>query len=462
MSYEKQLESRITVLAAKWQETEGTAEEDVELLQLLVLFPDLAREINGVDTVLKEMKRNRFFSLADAVLEKESTDAQKSEYEYILTKHSEWKETHQELLIAGRAILATLEEPSEESSEEDISEVHGFLMEKIWGKEPKLRTQGWGHWMAKSESGDIWQLLNIHHQKKSVLLQWGSTGPEGPRIRSRSLAFDSDEAASDYAKTRFAEKRKSGFVRIPNPTTATEDFHRDTLPGWVNDYFKANTSFDLPFMAVEYSNPIDEGIIEELKAGTRRKLTRKKIRDLSPLSKLHGVKSFTKLALEGNRITDLAPLAGLTTLTELTLRDNEVALLAPLEGLTGLKSLLLGKNEIISVIPLSGLVSLEELMLGKNMIFDVSPLRALTTLKKLGLRKNDIEDLKPLAELKLIEWLHLEGNKITDIAPLAGLELLKTLKIQSNPIMFPHNQINSCQHPLTILSNPVKIPSASH
>jgi len=422
------------ILAAKWQETEATTEEELELLELLVFCPDLAGEIDGMDRVLLEMKKDRFLSLANAVLDGEPTDSQKAEYEYLLSRHPEWKETHRELVIAGRAISAAMEEPPVETSEEDIAEVHGLLMSKIWGKEPKFRTQGWGHWMAKSESGDIWQLLNIHHQKKSVLLQWGSTGPEGPRIRSRALAFDSDEAASDYAKTRFVERRQSGFVRIPELAARTEDFQRDTLPGWINDYLKANASFDSPLMAVEYSNPIDEGIIDELKTGTRHKLTRKKIRDLSPLSILHGVESFTKLALEGNRITDLAPLAGLTTLTELTLSDNEIALLAPLEGLTGLKSLLLGRNEIISIISLKHLTSLEVLMLGRNMIFDVSPLRALTTLKKLGLRKNDIEDLKPLAELKLIGWLHLEGNKITDIAPLAGLELLKTLKIQSNPI----------------------------
>jgi len=434
MRYENKLKSRITILAAKWQETEASVDEEMEFLELLVFYPGLAGAIDDMDRVLVEMKKDRFFSLANAITEKEASDAQKAEHGFLLLNHPEWKESHRESVIASRAISAALEMPPVESSEEDIAEVHGLLMSKIWGKEPKFRTQGWGHWMAKSESGDIWQLLNIHHQKKGVLLQWGSTGPEGSRIRSRALAFDSDEAAGDYAKTRFAEKRKSGFVRIPELAARTEDFQRDTLPGWINDYLKANASFDSPLMAVEYSNPIDDGIIDELKTGTRHKLTRKKIRDLSPLSKLHGVKSFTKLALEGNRITDLAPLAGLTTLTELTLRDNEVALLAPLEGLTGLKSLLLGKNEIISVIPLSELVSLEVLMLGENMIFDVSPLRALTTLKRLGLRKNDIEDLKPLAELKLIEWLHLEGNKITDIAPLAGLELLKTLKIQSNPL----------------------------
>jgi len=53
------------------------------------------------------------------------------------------------------------------------------------------------------------------------------------------------------------------------------------------------------------------------------------------------LKTLTRLALNGNQISDVKPLEGLTKLTSLVLNGNQISDVKPLAGLTKLTTLML-------------------------------------------------------------------------------------------------------------------------
>jgi internalin A len=78
------------------------------------------------------------------------------------------------------------------------------------------------------------------------------------------------------------------------------------------------------------------------------------VKDVSPLAKLHGLKS---LSLDSTQVHDLTPLAALANLNALSLTSTPVTDLAPLSGLP-ISSLVLDAAELDGLESLSGLTKI--------------------------------------------------------------------------------------------------------
>lgn len=125
-----------------------------------------------------------------------------------------------------------------------------------------------------------------------------------------------------------------------------------------------------------------------------------KVRDISALSRLSGLKG---LNLNGSQVADLSPLAGLKSLQKLELRGTPVSDISPLGGL---KQLLI-------------------LDLTRTKVKDISALKNLTEIQEILLAFTDISDIKPLLNKRKLSFVNLRGTKV----PYQQVEKLR----QANP-----------------------------
>ena len=183
-----------------------------------------------------------------------------------------------------------------------------------------------------------------------------------------------------------------------------------------------------------------------------------------------------ELALNNQRISDIAPLQGLP-LTKLGLAGNQVSNISALAACSNITDLLLTGNPITDIEPLSGLSKLRFLDLADTDVTDITPLDShpiffislidtpvqdytvLTRLPDLNwLRVSDmppgeaeicgelhglvdltmyrcsVSDLNILQELTELLYLDLLGNQLTDISKIGNFSKLQGLCIQGNPI----------------------------
>ena len=152
---------------------------------------------------------------------------------------------------------------------------------------------------------------------------------------------------------------------------------------------------------------------EKLPEGIREQVT-----DLSPLSRLIGLRS---LNLGGTAVTDLSPLSGMLKLESLNLWHTGVTDLSPLSGMLKLKSLDLSGTGVTDLSPLSGMLKLKSLDLSGTGVTDLSPLREFTGLTLLYLAKVSVTDLSPLSGMLKLEYLYLRDTGVTDLSPLQAL-----------------------------------------
>ncbi|WP_373366913.1 leucine-rich repeat domain-containing protein [Leptospira borgpetersenii] len=82
------------------------------------------------------------------------------------------------------------------------------------------------------------------------------------------------------------------------------------------------------------------------------------ISDLSPLSKLPNLKTFSG---SNNSIKDLSPLSQCKNLNALYLNKNKISDVSPLSSLSKMETLCLADNPIQDILPLVGLKKLKEL-----------------------------------------------------------------------------------------------------
>ena len=142
----------------------------------------------------------------------------------------------------------------------------------------------------------------------------------------------------------------------------------------------------------------------------------------------------------------------MTNLKELDLSRNKISDIKPISKLTGLTSLVLdaqtdktGEKRILTDISvLAGLTNLTKLSLGNNGIKDISVLNSLTNLKYLNLNYQNNEetdsihikfdDLTPLSNLVNLEHLFLEDNNFYEknFDFLKNMNKLVTLDLSNN------------------------------
>ena len=157
-------------------------------------------------------------------------------------------------------------------------------------------------------------------------------------------------------------------------------------------------------------------------------------RSISTLPSLKGLKTLSRLEIEGTNISDISGLAELTLLTDLRMPGNSVADISPLSKLTLLTDLRMPGNSVADISPLSNLKNLKLLDLNHNRVSDISALAGLSRLETLRLADSDISDLSPLAKLTQLTELNLEGNLISDISALSKLNKLIDLRLNDNLI----------------------------
>ena len=161
-------------------------------------------------------------------------------------------------------------------------------------------------------------------------------------------------------------------------------------------------------------------------------LSRNRIRDISPLADLAGLR---KLYLSDNDIEEITALASLGSLEELDLQHNPVGDLTPLSGLTGLSRLDVKDCGLTDLQPVAGMKKLASIDASNNKISDLSPLSGLNRLSYLDLNSNALSgDLSALGGLEGLNYLDLSYNQISDLSALKGLTALRRLYLTGNPI----------------------------
>lgn len=163
--------------------------------------------------------------------------------------------------------------------------------------------------------------------------------------------------------------------------------------------------------------------LEHLHVGARRSA----VQDLSPLA---GLRSLTRLDLDGSQVSDLRPLSGLEQLEALWLQSvKTLESVAGLEGCVGLVDLNLNLTKVEDLSPLSGLLGLTGLQLRGTRVQTLEALLGLTQLESLYLEKSRLRDLVGVQQLGALKRLWIFDSKVKQLAPLAGHPSLEELNI---------------------------------
>ncbi|MEI1372948.1 NACHT domain-containing protein [Nostoc sp. UHCC 0926] len=125
--------------------------------------------------------------------------------------------------------------------------------------------------------------------------------------------------------------------------------------------------------------------------------------------------SLTSLKLSRTKLKDISPLASLSNLTNLILDNNEINDLSPLANLPNLVSLTIAEAGITDISPLIQCYNLRKLSLGQVSLFKSRSFSF----------KTPVSDLSPLANLPNLTELVIGNTDITDLSPLEGLPNLK-------------------------------------
>lgn len=133
---------------------------------------------------------------------------------------------------------------------------------------------------------------------------------------------------------------------------------------------------------------------------------------LRNLSALTGMTALQELYLGSNAVTDLSAISGLKALTSLDVSYNSLTTLAPLSGLTGLSILDASNNQISSVAELTSLTALTELDISFNTIADVSAIKGCSKMEKLDISNNAVTDITMLDKMPQLHTLNVSNNQI--------------------------------------------------
>ena len=137
------------------------------------------------------------------------------------------------------------------------------------------------------------------------------------------------------------------------------------------------------------------------------------IETLADIPKLHFL---SELAVCNQRITDLSPLKG-TKLTRLAVNGNYISDLSQLSSLTNLQELYAGHNPISTIDALKPLIVLQVVDFSTTTVSDLSPLN--NNIKTLWLNDTPILDFTQLLPMTQLESLAINkpGKKFYDVLP---------------------------------------------
>lgn len=203
--------------------------------------------------------------------------------------------------------------------------------------------------------------------------------------------------------------------------------------------------------------PVPDGLHKPLPEEIRSALvtidlSRMKLTDISPLSKITKLKS---LNLQSTRVTNLQPLSQLKSLEHLNANGSEVTSLSSLASLPRLQSLYLNGTPVTDFRPLASIQSIvtlsisgEGVLSGESLqaISELRDLRALNLsgrhiaepsllgnlvqVRELDLRSTGLKNLAPLSRNTQLRWLNLGDNEFTDVSPIRSLTRLEWLNLQ--------------------------------
>ena len=136
------------------------------------------------------------------------------------------------------------------------------------------------------------------------------------------------------------------------------------------------------------------------------------LKNISPLSSLHSLKSIHFSILE---VSDLNPIKNLQKLEYLHLYNCSIEDISPIKNLSTIKFLYLYGTQIKEVEALKDFQNLEVLFLGRTQVKDLRPLSEIKNLRDLDLKSTPIESLLSLSNMPNLQFLNLENTSITTI-----------------------------------------------
>jgi hypothetical protein len=113
-----------------------------------------------------------------------------------------------------------------------------------------------------------------------------------------------------------------------------------------------------------------------------------------------------------DQIASLTGLEYAVNLRALNLSNHRIRSVSALSGLTGLRVVTVLGNQISNIAPLAGLHQLETLDLEQNRVYTIAALSGLSRLKEVGLHRNYVADISPLTNLHALTWLDLRINPL--------------------------------------------------
>lgn len=119
-----------------------------------------------------------------------------------------------------------------------------------------------------------------------------------------------------------------------------------------------------------------------------------------------------QIQLSRTKVGDILPLSKLPALEQLDLIDTNVRDLTPLANLTRLESLDLSGTEVSDITPLTDLTGLKTLYLNYTAVSDLSPIAKMTNLTTLRMIHTKVTDLSVLADLPNLRILRLDKSKV--------------------------------------------------
>ncbi len=134
------------------------------------------------------------------------------------------------------------------------------------------------------------------------------------------------------------------------------------------------------------------------------------------------------------QIKDLSPISKIKGLKNLTIIGTQINSLDPLIGLKDLEVLHCSQSPVNNLEPLAGLLKLNYVDIENTPVTDLSPLSNLVELRQLNCSGMQIKSLKPLSELINLEVVKLNNTGIKTLKSLLNLPNLKTVECYNTKI----------------------------
>ena len=182
-------------------------------------------------------------------------------------------------------------------------------------------------------------------------------------------------------------------------------------------------------------------------------VTRRKIPDLTGLSKLNEVsifgsgeeldlsgigspKSVTYFDVSQAKLKDLGPLSGMSSLQTFNAPNGTFSDLSPLSKLTKLTTLNFDHcKQVTDLSPLASLKELQKLNISNTKVKNLNGLANLSELRTIDATKTPLENINALSGSSKLAFLRITGSKVANLEVLAGKQSLKTLNLNGTKVV---------------------------